>query len=215
MYFVKSNVKWYKRTKGTYAKQVNVFAQSKFVRDEPVHVIRSQDFEKYFNPELVRKNDAFKKKIKELQKQIDEYANKDESDEIIWSKFKKQIQILIDKNDKLQNEIARLNKDLHDEKDKRIDIQTFNNILMQEINRKNIELNNYQNEVETYASELAESIRTDIVRKYNERTFIQKLKNAEPDNLNDGIDEIIKQHIPTKASGFLEIPLNVDDYDVK
>lgn len=219
MYFVKSTVKWFKRSGGTYAKQVNVFADCDFEKDEPVHVIKSQDFEKYFNPDLVKENELLQKKVNELQSQIDDFAKKhadnENADEIILSEFKSQMQSLIDKNENLQKQIADLNKDLHDEKDKMIDIQTFNNMLMQEINKKNIALNDYQKEVETCTSDLADAIKNHVINKYNERSFIKRLRNADPDDLNDGLDDIIKQHTPVKRHGFLEIPLNVDDYDVK
>lgn len=219
MYFIKSSVKWYKRTGGTFAKQVNVFADCEFEKDEPVHVIRSQDFEKYFNPELVKENERLKETIKQMQNQIDELSNKSADDEIadkiILSEFKNQMQNQIDKNDELQKKIDDLNDDLKDEKDKMINVQTFSNMLMQEINKKNLELNDYQNDVETCTSDLADAVKEYVCTEYKEMSFFKKLRNAKPDDLNDGLDDIIKQHTPTRTKGFLQIPINVDDYDVK
>ena len=220
----KASVKWYKRKSGSYAKQINLNVDCQFIKDEIVYVLSQNEFNKYCNPDLYDENVELKEKLQKLQDEYDAFKLDNESmkeqlqsqDETIIDELKQNLEDAEKKSDKLQgdmnqlhqdhaNEVKQLNQKIQDINDKMNDVSNLNTLILQDVNRKNLELKDYQNEVD--ASIIKAVNETDKMANANIKKIdrIKFLFGRQNINLNIPIDDIIADNTPARKQGFFEV----------
>ena len=220
----KASVKWYKRKSGSYAKQINLNVDCQFIKDEMVFVLSQDEFKKYCNPELYDENVELKEQLQKLQDDFDAFKLDNESmkqqlqsqDESIIDELKQNLEDAEKKSDKLQgdmnqlhqdhaDEVKQLNQKIHDMNEKMNDVSNLNTMIMQDVNRKNLELKDYQNEVDASirkAVNETDKMANANLMKISKWDF---LFHKDKINLNIQADEIIEDNMPARKQGFFEV----------
>ena len=220
----KASVKWYKRKSGSYAKQINLNVDCQFIKDEIVYVLSQNEFKKYCNPDLHDENVELKEKLQKLQDEYDAFKLDNESmkeqlqsqDETIIDELKQNLEDAEKKSDKLQgdmnqlhqdhaNEVKQLNQKIQDINDKMNDVSNLNTLILQDVNRKNLELKDYQNEVDASirkAVNETDKMANANLMKISKWDF---LFHKDKINLNIQADEIIEDNMPARKQGFFEV----------
>ena len=220
----KASVKWYKRKSGSYAKQINLNVDCQFIKDEIVYVLSQNEFNKYCNPDLYDENVELKEKLQKLQDEYDAFKLDNESmkeqlqshDETIIDELKQNLEDAEKKSDKLQgdmnqlhqdhaNEVKQLNQKIQDINDKMNDVSNLNTLILQDVNRKNLELKDYQNEVDASirkAVNETDKMANANLMKISKWDF---LFHKDKINLNIQADEIIEDNMPARKQGFFEV----------
>ena len=220
----KASVKWYNRKSGSYAKQINLNVDCQFIKDEIVYVLSQNEFNKYCNPDLYDENVELKEKLQKLQDEYDAFKLDNESmkeqlqshDETIIDELKQNLEDAEKKSDKLQgdmnqlhqdhaNEVKQLNQKIQDINDKMNDVSNLNTLILQDVNRKNLELKDYQNEVDASirkAVNETDKMANANLMKISKWDF---LFHKDKINLNIQADEIIEDNMPARKQGFFEV----------
>ena len=220
----KASVKWYKRKSGSYAKQINLNVDCQFIKDEIVYVLSQDEFKKYCNPELYDENVELKEQLQKLQDDFDAFKLDNESmkqqlqsqDESIIDELKQNLEDAEKKSDKLQgdmnqlhqdhaDEVKQLNQKIHDMNEKMNDVSNLNTLILQDVNRKNLELKDYQNEVDASirkAVNETDKMANANLMKISKWDF---LFHKDKINLNIQADEIIEDNMPARKQGFFEV----------
>lgn len=220
----KASVKWYKRKSGSYAKQINLNVDCQFIKDEIVYVLSQNEFNKYCNPDLYDENVELKEQLQKLQDEYDAFKLDNESmkeqlqshDETIIDELKQNLEDAEKKSDKLQgdmnqlhqdhaNEVKQLNQKIQDINDKMNDVSNLNTLILQDVNRKNLELKDYQNEVDASirkAVNETDKMANANLMKISKWDF---LFHKDKINLNIQADEIIEDNMPARKQGFFEV----------
>lgn len=220
----KANVKWYKRKSGSYAKQINLNVDCQFIKDEIVYVLSQDEFKKYCNPELYDENVELKEQLQKLQDEYDALKLDNESikqqmqsaDETIIDDLRQKLEDAESKAEKLQDdmnqlhqdhadEVKQLNQKIHDMNEKMNDVSNLNTLILQDVNRKNLELKDYQNEVD---ASIRKAVKETEKTAYDEIKNIGRLNFAFNKNnidLNIPIDDIIADNTPARKQGFFEV----------
>ena len=220
----KASVKWYKRKSGSYAKQINLNVDCQFIKDEIVYVLSQDEFKKHCNPDLYDENVELKEKLQKLQDEYDALKLDNESikqqiqsaDETIIDELKQNLEDAEKKSDKLQgdmnqlhqdhaNEVKQLNQKIQDINDKMNDVSNLNTLILQDVNRKNLELKDYQNEVDASirkAVNETDKMANANLMKISKWDF---LFHKDKINLNIQADEIIEDNMPARKQGFFEV----------
>ena len=220
----KASVKWYKRKSGSYAKQINLNVDCQFIKDEIVYVLSQNEFNKYCNPDLYDENVELKEQLQKLQDEYDAFKMDNESmkeqlqshDETIIDELKQNLEDAEKKSDKLQgdmnqlhqdhaNEVKQLNQKIQDINDKMNHVSNLNTLILQDVNRKNLELKDYQNEVDASirkAVNETDKMANANLMKISKWDF---LFHKDKINLNIQADEIIEDNMPARKQGFFEV----------
>ena len=220
----KANVKWYKRKSGTYAKQINLKVDCNFQDGENVYVLNEDEFKKYCDADLFDKNVELKEQLQNLQ---DEYAafkldtesikqQMQSEDKTIINELRQKLEDAESKAEKLQSDINQLHQDHADElkqlnqriqetNDKMHDVENLNTLIMQDVNRKNLELKDYQSEVDASIRNAVKE--TDKMANANLKEISKWdfLFHKDKINLNIQADEIIEDNTPARKQGFFEV----------
>lgn len=220
----KSNVKWYKRNKGTYAKQIPLKVDCQFIDGEIVYILSQDEFRKYCNPNLYDEKMELEKQLQEMKDEFDSFktecqAIKQQHQEDDAKKIDSLMQNLKDEKEKSEKLQEHIDKQIQEHKDElkdvnnklynvqleMTDVQRFNAMLVQDANRKNLELKDYQNEVDASIRKAVtetEKMANDSLMKISKWDFIF---HKDKINLNIQSDEIIESNIPTRKQGFFEV----------
>ena len=78
-------------------------------------------------------------------------------------------------------------------------------MLVQDANRKNLELKDYQNEVDASIRKAVNETEKNALSSLNEISKWDFLFHKDKINLNIAVDEIIESNIPTRKQGFFEV----------
>ena len=167
--------------------------------------------------------DAFKlesESIKqELQSQdetiIDDLKQKIEDAESKAEKLQNDInQMHQDHKDELQklnenhaDEVKQLNQKIQDLNERMNDVSNLNTVIMQDVNRKNIELKDYQNEVESSigkAVKQTDKMANAKLKEISKWDFLWHKDKLTLD-IQDELDDIIADNTPARKQGFLEV----------
>jgi len=219
----KETVKWYGRG-GSYKKQINLNVDCKFKKDEIVYILNEDEFQKYCKPELYDENFELKQQLQQLQDEHDALKHDNDSikqemqtnHERIIDDLKQKLEDAQNKAEKLQSdmnqlhqghadEVKQLNQKIHDLNERMNDVSNLNTVIMQDVNRKNIELKDYQNEVDASirkAVKETEKIAIANIKDVGIRKFVFHKDDID---LNIPIDDIIEDNIPARKQGFLEV----------
>ena len=219
----KETVKWYGRG-GSYKKQINLNVDCKFKKDEIVYILNEDEFTKYCKPALYDENFELKQQLQQLQDEHDTLKHDNDSikqemqsnHERIIDDLKQKLEDAESKAEKLQSdmnqlhqdhagEVKELNQKINDLNERMNDVSNLNTVIMQDVNRKNLELKDYENEVDASirkAVKETEKIAHDEIKKLGRLKLAFNKNNI---NLNIPIDDIIEDNIPARKQGFLEV----------
>ena len=209
----KLTVRWYKRNKGSYNKQIPLKVDSKFDDGEIVYVLNQDEFRKYCNPDLYDDNVELKEQLQKLQDDFDAFKLDSESikqqmqsnHETILQELRQNLADAESKSEKLQSDINQMHQKIHEKDEKMQDISNLNTIIMQDVNRKNLELKDYQNEMESSirnAVNETNKMANANIKKIDRIKFLFGRQNI---NLNIPIDDIIADNTPARKQGFFEV----------
>lgn len=223
----KSKVKWYKRKSGTYAKQINLNVDCQFTDGEIVYVLNQKEFKEYCNPDLYDENVELKEQLQKLQDEFDAFKLDSDSmkqqlqshDETILNGLRQDLEDARNKSEKLQSDINQmhqnhadevkgLNQKIQDMNDKMQDVSNLNTFIMQDVNRKNIELKDYQTEVETSigkAVKETDKMANAKLKEISKWDFLFHKDKISLNIQNDELENIIADNTPARKQGFLEV----------
>ena len=220
----KSNVKWYKRNKGTYAKQIPLKVDCEFIDGEIVYILSRNQYEKYCNPDLYDENLRLKDELQNLKDDFDSFRMEcdstkekhEQEDAKIIDELMQNLEDEKAKSEKLRqdmdkmiqehkNELKDVNNKLYSVQLEMNDVQRFNAMLVQDANRKNLELKDYQNEVDASIRKAVNETEKNALSSLNEISNWDFLFHKDKINLNIAVDEIIESNIPTRKQGFFEV----------
>lgn len=220
----KSNVKWYKRNKGTYAKQIPLKVDCQFIDGEIVYILSQDEFKQYCNPSLYDENLELKQELQELDDEFDSFrmecqSRKQQHQEDDAKKIDELMQNLKDeknKSEKLMDDIDKITKEhkkeLKEVNDKLYnvqlemnDVQRFNAMLVQDANRKNLELKDYQNEVDSSIRKAVNQTEKNAMESLDKISKWDFLFHKHKIRLDIASDEIIAENTPSRKQGFFEV----------
>ena len=222
----KETVKWYGRG-GSYKKQINLNVDCKFKKDEIVYILNEDEFQKYCKPALYDENLELKQQLQQLQDENDALKMDNDSikqemqtnHETMIDDLKQKLEDAESKAEKLQSdmnqlhqkhadEVKALNQKIHDQDERMNDVSNLNTIIMQDVNRKNLELKDYQNEVETSVGKAVKQtnkLANSKLKEISKWDFIRHKNKITLNIQSDEMDEIIEDNIPARKQGFLEV----------
>ena len=163
----------------------------------------------------IRRDDnvELKEQLQKLQDDFDAFKLDSESikqqmqsnHETILQELRQNLADAESKSEKLQSEINQMHQKIHEKDEKMQDISNLNTIIMQDVNRKNLELKDYQNEMESSirnAVNETNKMANANIKKIDRIKFLFGRQNI---NLNIPIDDIIADNTPARKQGFLEV----------